>query len=202
TGGVTGDLEARLRAELGDDVAFDDYTRRLFARDASMYSIMPRAVVFPRAANVVATTISIASEFDVPVLPRGAGTSLAGQTVGPGIVLDFSRYMNAIRQIDPDARTALVEPGVVQDQLNQAAARHGLMFGPDTSTSNRATIGGMIGNNSAGSHSVRYGMTVDHVLWMDVVLSDASRAAFGPLSAAEVASRAARPSLEGTICRE
>jgi FAD/FMN-containing dehydrogenase len=168
---VTGDLGARLRAELGDDVAFDDYTRQLFARDASMYSITPRAVVFPRDADVVATTIALASEFDVPVLARGAGTSLAGQTVGPGIVLDFSRHMNTIRHLDPEARTALVEPGVVQDQLNQAAARHGLMFGPDTSTSNRATIGGMIGNNSAGSGSIRYGMTIDHVRELDVVLS-------------------------------
>jgi FAD/FMN-containing dehydrogenase/Fe-S oxidoreductase len=190
---VTGDLEARLRAELGDDVAFDDYTRQLFARDASMYSITPRAVVFPRDADVVATTIAIAGEFDVPVLPRGAGTSLAGQTVGPGIVLDFSRYMNTIRHIDPEARTALVEPGVVQDQLNQAAARHGLMFGPDTSTSNRATIGGMIGNNSAGSGSIRYGMTIDHVRELDVVLSDASTAHFSP--------GATMTGLAGTIAR-
>ena len=116
--------------------------------------------------------------------------------------MDFSRHMNQILAIDAEARRARVQPGVVQEQLNLAAARHGLMFGPDTSTSNRATLGGMIGNNSAGSHSVRYGMTVDHVLSLDVVLSDASRAAFGPLSAAEVASRAARPGLEGTICRE
>jgi FAD/FMN-containing dehydrogenase/Fe-S oxidoreductase len=188
------DLERRLSAELGGDVAFDEYTRTLFARDASMYSMMPRGVVFPRDANVVATTIAIASEFDVPVLARGAGTSLAGQTVGPGIVLDFSRHMNKIRHLDPEARTALVEPGVVQDQLNRAAARHGLMFGPDTSTSNRATIGGMIGNNSAGSGSIRYGMTIDHVRELDVVLSDASTAHFGPTPPTE--------GLAGRIARE
>lgn len=123
------DLEQRLRAALTGEVAFDDYTRTLFARDASMYSITPRGVVFPRDENDVATTISVASEFDVPVLARGAGTSLAGQTVGPGLVLDFSRHLNTIRHIDPEARTALVEPGVVQDQLNRAAAAHGLMFG-------------------------------------------------------------------------
>ena len=174
------DLEQRLRAALTGEVAFDDYTRTLFARDASMYSITPRGVVFPRDENDVATTISVASEFDVPVLARGAGTSLAGQTVGPGLVLDFSRHLNTIRHIDPEARTALVEPGVVQDQLNRAAAAHGLMFGPDTSTSNRATIGGMIGNNSAGSGSIRYGMTIDHVRELDVVLSDATTAHFGP----------------------
>jgi FAD/FMN-containing dehydrogenase/Fe-S oxidoreductase len=192
---VTGaDLERRLRAELAGEVAFDDYTRTLFARDASMYSMMPRGVVFPKHANDVATTIAIVREFDVPVLARGAGTSLAGQTVGPGVVLDFSRHLNKIRRIDPDARTALVEPGVVQDQLNRAAARHGLMFGPDTSTSNRATIGGMIGNNSAGSGSIRYGMTIDHVRELDVVLSDASVAHFGPAPPTE--------GLAGRIARE
>ncbi|HEY4018584.1 MAG TPA: FAD-linked oxidase C-terminal domain-containing protein [Pseudonocardiaceae bacterium] len=174
------DLEARLRAELAGEVAFDDYTRQLFARDASMYSITPLGVVFPRDAADVAATVAVAGEFEVPVLARGAGTSLAGQTVGPGIVLDFSLHLNRIRDIDPEARTALVEPGVVQDQLNRAASAHGLMFGPDTSTSNRATIGGMIGNNSAGSGSIRYGMTIDHVRELDVVLADASTAHFGP----------------------
>ncbi|HEX4224622.1 MAG TPA: FAD-binding and (Fe-S)-binding domain-containing protein, partial [Pseudonocardiaceae bacterium] len=177
---TSGDLRQRLRAELGGEVAFDDYTRQLFARDASMYSIMPLGVVFPRDAADVAATVALAGEFDVPVLARGAGTSLAGQTVGPGIVLDFSRHLNKIRDLDPETRTALVEPGVVQDQLNRAAAEHGLMFGPDTSTSNRATIGGMIGNNSAGSGSIRYGMTIDHVRELDVVLADATTAHFGP----------------------
>jgi FAD/FMN-containing dehydrogenase/Fe-S oxidoreductase len=167
-----------------------------------MYAIEPLGVVFPRDADEAAAAVAAAAGFGVPVLPRGAGTSLAGQAVGRAVVLDFSRHMSQILVIDAEARRARVQPGVVQEQLNLAAARHGLMFGPDTSTSNRATLGGMIGNNSAGSHSVRYGMTVDHVLALDVVLSDASRAAFGALSAAEVASRAARPALEGTICRD
>jgi FAD/FMN-containing dehydrogenase/Fe-S oxidoreductase len=167
-----------------------------------MYAIEPLGVVFPRDAGEAAAAVAAAAGFGVPVLPRGAGTSLAGQAVGRAVVLDFSRHMSQILAIDAAARRARVQPGVVQEQLNLAAARHGLMFGPDTSTSNRATLGGMIGNNSAGSHSVRYGMTVDHVVALDVVLSDASRAAFGALSAAEVASRAARPGLEGTICRE
>jgi len=166
-----------------------------------MYAIEPLGVVFPRDAAEVAAVVSTAAEFSVPVLPRGAGTSLAGQTVGRAIVMDFSRHMSRIA-LDAEARTARVQPGVVQEQLNRAAAGHGLMFGPDTSTSNRATLGGMIGNNSAGSHSVRYGSTVDHVLALDVVLSDASTASLRPLSEAERASRAARPTLEGTICRE
>jgi FAD/FMN-containing dehydrogenase/Fe-S oxidoreductase len=197
-----GELAAALRRATSGGVRFDPYSRHLFSRDASMYAIEPLGVVFPRDGDEAAAVVSTAAGFGVPVLARGAGTSLAGQAVGRAVVMDFSRHMNRILAIDGEARCARVEPGVVQEQLNLAAARHGLMFGPDTSTSNRATLGGMIGNNSAGSHSVRYGMTVDHVLSLDVVLSDASRAAFGPLPAAEVAGRAARPSLEGAICRE
>jgi FAD/FMN-containing dehydrogenase/Fe-S oxidoreductase len=185
----------------GMDARFDSYTRHLYSRDASMYAIEPLGVVFPRDAAEVAGVVSAAGEFGVPVLPRGAGTSLAGQTVGRAVVMDFSRHMNQV-SVDAEAGSARVQPGVVQDQLNRAAAPHGLMFGPDTSTSNRATLGGMIGNNSAGSHSVRYGMTVDHVLSLDVVLSNASAARLGPLSEAERARRAAQPTLEGAICRD
>ncbi|OLF12538.1 FAD-binding and (Fe-S)-binding domain-containing protein [Actinophytocola xanthii] len=174
------DLLERLRADLSGEVQFDDYTRQLYARDASMYAITPLGVAFPRDADDVAAAVAAAAEYDVPVVPRGAGTSLAGQTVGPGLVLDLSRHLSRIIELDPEAKVARVQPGVVQDQLNRAAAAHGLMFGPDTSTSNRATIGGMIGNNSAGSGSVRYGMTIDHVRELEVVLSDASTATFGP----------------------
>ncbi|HEX4812579.1 MAG TPA: FAD-linked oxidase C-terminal domain-containing protein, partial [Nonomuraea sp.] len=125
-----------------------------------------------RDAADVQALVAACGELGVPLLPRGAGTSLAGQTVGAAVVVDFSRHMNRILEIDgPRAR---VQPGVVQDQLNRAARRHGLMFGPDTSTSDRATIGGMIGNNSAGSHSVRYGSTIDHVEALRVVLADAT----------------------------
>ncbi|GLY66800.1 FAD-binding and (Fe-S)-binding domain-containing protein [Amycolatopsis taiwanensis] len=195
-------LERALRATLGGEVAFDDYSRHLFSRDASMYSIMPLGVVFPRHADDVVAAVKAAGELGVPILPRGAGTSLAGQTVGPGLVLDLSRHLHRIIDIDPVARTALVEPGVVQDQLNQAAAAHGLMFGPDTSTSNRATIGGMIGNNSAGSGSLTFGMTIDHVRALDVVLSDGSRARFEPVDEAERKRRAAAPTLAGRIYRD
>ncbi len=117
--------------------------------------------------------VGVAAEAGVPVLPRGAGTSLAGQTVGAAAVMDFARHMDRIVAIDAEARTALVQPGVVKEQLNAAAAEHGLRFGPDTSTANRATIGGMICNNSAGSHSVRYGMTIDHVRTVEVVIGAA-----------------------------
>lgn len=195
-------LEQRLRRDLDGDVAFDDYTRHLFSRDASMYAITPRGVVFPRHTGDIEAAVAAAAEYDVPLLARGAGTSLAGQTVGPGLVLDLSRHMNRILELDPEAGTALVESGVVQDQLNRAAAPHGLMFGPDTSTSSRATIGGMIGNNSAGSGSLRYGMTIDHVRALDVTLSDASTVRLEPVDEAERARRAELPTLEGRLYRE
>jgi FAD/FMN-containing dehydrogenase/Fe-S oxidoreductase len=195
------DLERSLRRDLEGEVAFDDYSRHLFSRDASMYSITPVGVVFPRHAEDVAAAVKAAAEHGVSLVPRGAATSLAGQTVGPGLVMDLSRHLNRIVEIDPDARTALVEAGVVQDQLNRAAAASNLMFGPDTSTSNRATIGGMIGNNSAGSGSIRYGMTIDHVRELDVVLADGARTRLAPWDEAEWARRAALPTLEGEICR-
>jgi FAD/FMN-containing dehydrogenase/Fe-S oxidoreductase len=196
------ELAQALRRVVGGEVRFDSYTRHLFSRDASMYSIEPIGVVFPRDAADVAAVVTTAGDFGLPVLPRGAGTSLAGQTVGRAIVMDFSRHMTRIIDIDAERNVARVQPGVVQEQLNLAAARHGLVFGPDTSTRNRATLGGMIGNNSAGSQSVRYGMTIDHVLALDVVLSDASQSTFGPLTADELVSRAAAPTLDGTICRD
>ncbi|MGW0892819.1 FAD-binding and (Fe-S)-binding domain-containing protein [Saccharopolyspora sp. NPDC002578] len=196
------DLERRLKADVAGEVEFDDYTRHLFSRDASMYAITPLGVVFPRDADDVAAAVAAAAEHGVPVVPRGAGTSLAGQTVGPGIVLDMSRHLHRIVELDPEARTARVQPGVVQDQLNRAAAPHGLMFGPDTSTSNRATLGGMIGNNSAGSGSVRHGMTIDHVRELDVVLSDASTARFGPVDDEQRQRRAAGSTLEARLYRE
>ncbi|MEU6117525.1 FAD-linked oxidase C-terminal domain-containing protein [Streptomyces sp. NPDC047117] len=196
------DLERRLREDLDGEVRFDEYTRHLFSRDASMYAIMPLGVVFPRHADDVRAAVAAAAEYGVPLLPRGAGTSLAGQTTGAGLVLDLSRHMNRILELDPEARTALVEPGVVQDQLNRAAAPHGLMFGPDTSTSNRATIGGMAGNNSAGSGSLRYGMTIDHIRALDVVLSDATTARLGPVTEEERRRRAEAATLEGRLYRE
>jgi FAD/FMN-containing dehydrogenase/Fe-S oxidoreductase len=195
-------LAEALRAVIGGEVRFDAYSRHLYSRDASMYAIEPIGVVFPRDADDVAAVVSTAAEFGVPVLPRGAGTSLAGQTVGAAIVMDMSRHMSRIIEIDAQRRVARVQPGVVQEQLNRAASPHGLGFGPDTSTSDRATLGGMIGNNSAGSQSVRYGMTIDHVLELDVVLSDASRSRFGPLAEPQRLARAASATLDGTICRE
>ena len=142
------DLESALGAALAGEIRFDAYTRHLYSTDASMYAIEPLGVAFPRDADDIAAAVEIAGQFDVPILPRGAGTSLAGQTVGRAVVLDMSRYMHRLVALDPEAKTARVQPGLVQDDLNKAAGKHRLLFAPDTSTSNRATLGGMIGNNS------------------------------------------------------
>ncbi|HEY8369238.1 MAG TPA: FAD-linked oxidase C-terminal domain-containing protein [Thermodesulfobacteriota bacterium] len=195
-------LEADLRREVRGEVRFDAYTRFLFSTDASMYAIEPLGVVFPRDGDDIQAAIAVARRHGVPVLPRGGGTSLAGQTVGRAVVLDCSRHMSRVLEIDAERMLARVQPGLVQDDLNRAAAKVGLAFGPDTSTSNRATIGGMIGNNSAGSHSVIYGMTIDHVVALDVVLSDTSRARFEAVGPEEVARRAKGDSLEARIYRE
>jgi FAD/FMN-containing dehydrogenase/Fe-S oxidoreductase len=196
------DLEATLAASVAGEVRFDRYTRNLYATDASLYAIEPVGVVFPRHADDVQATIEIAARYETPVLPRGGGTSLAGQTVGRAVVLDFSRHMHALVHLDAEARRAIVQPGLVQDDLNRAAARHGLVFAPDTSTSNRATLGGMIGNNSCGSRSARYGMTIDHVLALDVVLADGSRARLEPVPVEEALRRARTESVEGRLYRD
>ncbi|MFC4541471.1 FAD-binding and (Fe-S)-binding domain-containing protein [Halosolutus amylolyticus] len=157
------------------DVRFDEYTRVLYATDGSIYGAQPAGVVFPRDTDDVRAAVRVAADHGVPVLPRGAGSSLAGQAVGPGcVVLDCSRHMDEIRQIDPDGRRAIVQPGVVQDDLDDALEPYGLRFAPDPASSNRATIGGGIGNNSTGAHSVRYGITDAYVEECEVVLADGS----------------------------
>ena len=199
---LTRDLEGALRAAVAGEVRFDPYTRHIYSTDASLYAIEPLGVAYPRDADDVVAAIEVARKFGVPVLPRGAGTSLAGQTVGRAVVLDLSRYMRRLIALDAEAGTARVQPGVIQDDLNKAAAAHRLMFAPDTSTSNRATLGGMIGNNSCGARSARYGMTIDHVEWLDVVLSDGTRARLGPTPASEVMWRGQGNSLEAALYRD
>ena len=196
------ELESALQRALAGEVRFDAVTRGIYATDASIYAIEPIGVVSPRSADDVSATVDIAKRFGVPVLPRGAGTSLAGQTVGHAVVLDFSRFMHALVGIDAESRTARVQPGLVQDDLNAAAARHGLMFAPDTSTANRATLGGMIGNNSCGSRSARYGMTIDHVESLRVVLSDGSHATLGAVTPDEGLRRGRGDSLEARLYRD
>src|SRR4029079_12209086 len=183
------------------DVRFDAYSRHLYAQDASSYAIEPLGVCLPRSADDVAAAVAVCARLGAGVVARGGGRSLAGQCVTPGLVLDLSRHMRAIAAIDPDARRARVQPGVIQEHLNRAAAAHGLQFGPNTSTANRATLGGMIGNNSAGSQSIRYGMTIDAVERLDVVLADGTRARLEAVSREEAARRGAADTLAGAIHR-
>ena len=196
------DLEHALRKALAGEVLFDTYTRHIYATDASLYTIDPLGVAFPWDADDIVAALGVAAEFGVPVLPRGAGTSLAGQTVAEAVVLDMSRHMRRLVALDPDAKTARVQPGVIQDELNRAAAKHRLLFAPDTSTSNRATLGGMIGNNSCGARSARYGMTIDHVESLDVLLSDGSRTRLGPVDAAQLAARGEGDTLAARLYRD
>jgi FAD/FMN-containing dehydrogenase/Fe-S oxidoreductase len=194
------DLERRLDAALDGEVRFDAYSRHLYSRDASAYAIEPLGVCFPRHADDVVAAVTVCAELGVPILPRGGGTSLAGQCVARAVVLDLSRHMRTIVDIG-DGR-ARVQPGVIQEQLNRAAAAHGLQLGPNTSTANRATLGGMIANNSSGSQSIKYGMTIDAVERLDVVLADGTRARLEAVSEEVRAARAAAPTLEGAIYRE
>ncbi|MGX1909540.1 FAD-binding and (Fe-S)-binding domain-containing protein [Streptomyces phaeochromogenes] len=164
-----GELRSELRKAVRGEAAFDATARALTTMDASNYRRVPLGVVAPRDADDVAAALSVCSRLRVPVVARGGGTSIAGQATGTGVVLDFTRHMNRIVSVDAEARTAVVQPGVVLDRLQEAAAPHGLRFGPDPSTHSRCTLGGMIGNNSCGSHSVAWGTTADSVRELSVV---------------------------------
>ncbi|MFE6775372.1 FAD-binding and (Fe-S)-binding domain-containing protein [Streptomyces sp. NPDC057702] len=163
------EVVAALRAAVRGEVADDTTARALHTMDASNYRRVPLAVVAPRDADDIAAALAVCREHGVPVVPRGGGTSIAGQATGVGVVLDLARHLNRIVALDPEARTAVVQPGVICDDLRSAAAPHGLTFGPDPSTHDRCTIGGMIGNNSCGSHSVAWGTTADNVRELEVL---------------------------------
>jgi len=163
------ELLERLRAVLGPAVDASARRRAEYSSDASNYRVVPRAVVFPRSADDVLAAAAVCRELAVPLTVRGGGTSIAGNSVGPGVVLDLSRHLNQVVSIDPDTRTAVVQPGVVLDQLQRAAGRHGLRFGPDPSTHSRCTVGGMIGNNSCGAHAMAYGTTAANVVALDAL---------------------------------
>jgi len=199
---VAASLAAELQSRLDGDVRFDSVSRVLYATDASLYQIMPLGVVCPRHAEDVVRTVRLAAQHGVPVLPRGSGTSLGGQAVGAALVLDFTRYMNGVLELNAAEGWVRVQPGVILDELNALLKPHALMFAPDVATSNRASIGGMMGNNSCGARSLLYGRTVDHVLEQEVVLADGSTARFAEATPEEWKRRAAADTLEGRIYRD
>ena len=196
------EIEAELKKRVEGDIYFDRYSRLLYSTDASIYQIEPIGVVVPRHKGDVQAVVELANKFSVPVLPRGGGTSLAGQTVGHALVLDFSKYMQNVLEVNQEELWCRVQPGLVQDELNAYVRSMGLQFGPDTSTSNRATIGGMIGNNSAGAHSLTYGKTLDHVIELTVLLSDGSEVVLKELSSDALEGKSQADSLEGRVHRE
>jgi hypothetical protein len=178
---------------------FDDLHKTLYATDASAYRIMPLAVALPKTDADIVKLIHFANEHGIFLIPRTAGTSLAGQTVGNGIVVDVSKYFTKILSFDPIKKTVTVQPGVIRDELNLYLKPHGLFFGPNTSTSNRCMVGGMVGNNSSGTTSIRYGVTRDKIVEIKTILSDGSQAKFKELTSSEFLSKKQGDTLESAI---
>src|SRR5881392_576669 len=171
----------RSKLEHADcEIAFDDLTRQLYATDASLYQLEPAAVAFPRGAQQASSIITAAADANVPITPRGAGTGLSGGAIGDGLIVEFSRYNRQITELNLEARTVRTGAGVVLDQLNEFLKPHGFCFGPDVATSSRATIGGMIANDSSGAHVPVYGTTANHVLSQELVLADGTIHQIGP----------------------
>ena len=183
------ELESLLRKNLRGDVHFDLASRALFAADASNYRQLPIGVIYPRDAADVEAALAACWATKAAVLPRGAGTSLAGQCVNVAVVFDYSRYMTELNSIDPEAKLARVQPGIVLDRLRDAAEVFHLTYAPDPATHSRCTLGGMIGNNSCGVHGLLGGKVVDNVHTMDVVLYDGTRMTVGATSAEELSAR-------------
>lgn len=192
-------LERGLREKVTGEVRFDDKSRLLYSTDASLYQILPHGVVLPRDEADVETVLKLAAEAGVPVLPRGGGTALAGQTVAAAVIIDFTKYMNRVLSLDPDSRRARVQPGLRLDRLNRAAAPHGLQFGPDPATFRQCALGGMIGNNSCGARSLVYGKTGDHVHSLRCFLPDSTCLDLKPVDRSAVH---ALPGREGELARE
>lgn len=199
---VSASVQRALREALGDQVWFDAVTRGIYATDASNHQMMPLAVAAPRDEEELARAVRAAAENGVSLLPRGGGTSLAGQTVGASLVLDLSKHMNRLLEVDPGGGWARVQPGIVRDELNAALADRRLCFAPDPATSDRACVGGMIGNNSSGVRSIVYGKTVDHVLETRVLLADGTEMALAEMGPEAWRAREAAGGREGGIHRE
>lgn len=191
----------KLGENLDEDMKYDTITKTIYSTDASVYKVIPVSVAWPKGESDIKKILSFASREKVSVTVRAAGTSLAGQVVSQGIIIDISRYMNKILEINMEDHWVRVQPGIVCDELNLKLKEHGLFFGPETSTSNRCNIGGMVGNNACGLHSVIYGSTRDHTIELKTILSDGSEVTFGPLDKEAFDFKCGLSSLEGNIYR-
>ncbi len=192
---------AKFKASFQGDIYLDEHIRTLYSTDASAYKELPIAVVRPKNKEDIHKLIDLANEHNVPLIPRTAGTSLAGQVVGSGIIADVSKYMTNVLELNVEEKWIDVQPGVILDDLNLMLKEHGLFFGPETSTSSRCMIGGMVGNNSCGAHSLVYGSTREHTLRIETILSDNSEVVFEELSKAEFEAKCELKTLEGDIYR-
>jgi FAD/FMN-containing dehydrogenase/Fe-S oxidoreductase len=197
----SGTLRRELEEQIAGEVRFDAVSRALYSTDASVYQIHPLGVVLAKSRDDMVRTVNIARAHGVSITARGGGTSQAGQAIGEGLQLDTSKYYNRILELNVPERWAIVEPGIVLDELNAQLKQHGVRFAPDISTASRATIGGMISNNSCGARSVLYGKTIDHVLELDMVLSDGSQVHLRPLSRAELEAACQGDTLEARCYR-
>ena len=195
------DFAEALRPRLTGTLHRDAMTRALYATDASLFQIQPLAVLVPRHVDDVQAALEAAATYRLPVLPRGGGTSLAGQAVGAALVIDSTCHLDGILEINAEERWVRVEPGVVLDDLNAALAPHGLMVGPDPAPSNRATLGGMVGNNATGTHSILYGNMIEHVREIRALLAGGIATTFGPLDADAWNASRLRPGPEGKLYR-
>ena len=195
------DFLADLAPRVTGDLRTDTYSRLLYSTDASIYQVMPHAVFIPRHAEDVQAAVTLAAERAIPIVPRTAGSSLAGQAIGEALIIDFSRHLDAVLELNAEERWIRVQPGIVLDELNLYLKPHGLQFGPDPASSNRAAMGGIVANNSTGSHSILYGMTADHVLELETFLSDGSPAHLGPVADAALDQYRRRAGLEGRLYR-
>ncbi len=196
------DLIHELEKRIAGEVRFDAMSKVLYSTDASLYEIEPLGVVIPRTPEDAIAAVQICGRHGVPILPRGAGTALAGQAVGRAVQLDMSKYLNRVLEVNVEERWARIQPGVVLDELNAELRPHGLWFAPDLSPSNRATLGGMMGNNASGARSIIYGRTMEHVREMQVVLADAQVIAARTLSEDELAAKLKVAGLEGEFYRQ
>jgi FAD/FMN-containing dehydrogenase/Fe-S oxidoreductase len=196
------DFFQELQDKIKGEVLRDEYTLGMYSTDASIYQIKPKAVVFPKDEEDVKAAVKVGSENSITILPRGAGTSLAGQTIGSSIVLDFSKYMNQILEVNEVERWVRVQPGMARDDLNALMAKYGLHFAPDPATSSRANVGGMVGNNSSGTKSIIYGKTVDHILEVKALLADGTVMQLSEKSQSEIDEIIANGDREGEIYDE
>ena len=196
---ATEDMVAALQQSLGGEAKFDWLTRQIYSTDASMYRVVPAGVVFPKDADDVAAAVEIAAKHKIPIVPRGGGTSISGQTIGNGLVLDYSRHINQIFELNTAENWVRVGSGINLEYLNRELQRHNLIVGPDPSSAAGNTLGGMTANNSTGTHSIVYGMMSDQVRELEVVLANGERMQVGPLSADRVRQKAQQRSLEGQI---